>query len=373
MAARIVLSDEGELGDVRCLLRELGFAVARAEGPRPGGEAVLISSVRCAFSRAPRAATPVRFHAVVTDRVSARLRRELERLRPDFVLERPVDATVLRLLVQHALHEGTERRRGARVPMRTAVRYRLGRRSHPARLIELSEGGCRLETKEAPERGQRLTVLLPLAHEGAGPLALEGRVVKAAPAPPGVPGSPFTSVAFLPQDAATRSTLRRLVTAAVAGGGALRPRASRGAGLARSPAPPRDDEPPRPAPPARRRSPRGAYRRSVLASHAGGAHVLIGRDLSCGGMRVNPDPRLLVGQELKLVIHGRAGRPPVVVKALVARDEGADGCVLHVRGLSSTARCRLEAIVQELPDLRAQDEGARGPNVVVSEVVGLAR
>jgi hypothetical protein len=123
----------------------------------------------------------------------------------------------------------------------------------------------------------------------------------------------------------------------------------------------------------RRRSPRGTYTRSILATRAGRAQVLIGRDLSTGGMRVNPDPQLLVGQELKLVIYGVAGREPVVVKAVVARDEGRDGCVLRFPGLSADARSRLEAIVSALPDTRAADAGARAPNVVVSEVVELAR
>jgi len=62
-----------------------------------------------------------------------------------------------------------------------------------------------------------------------------------------------------------------------------------------------------------------------------------------------------------------------VVKAVVARDEGTQGCVLHFRALSAATRTRLEAIVRELPSARPADAGTRGPNVVVSEVVELPR
>ena len=89
------------------------------------------------------------------------LRREIDRVRPDFVLERPIDPGMLGLLIQHALYTGPEKRRGPRVPLRESVRFRIGRVWRSATLLELSEGGCRLETKRSLERGQLLTVSLP--------------------------------------------------------------------------------------------------------------------------------------------------------------------------------------------------------------------
>ena len=373
---RILLADDGELDEVRRILRDQGFAVARPDEARAGAARVLISSAGHALSRAPLDARRVRFHIVVTERISSVLRRELDRIRPDFVLERPVDPTVLRLLIQHALYSGPERRRGERVPMKASVRCRIGRASRSATLVEISKGGCRLETKGCFEPGQRLTVVLPAELTGTRHLQLEARVVGAASGAASRPDRSLTSVAFLPQETAARSALRSLVAAGAAGAGALRPRAPERAGPEPSPTRARSDDPPRlppPGPLARRRSPRGSYRRSILASGAGSAQVLVGRDLSLGGMRVNPDPLLVVGQELKLVIHGTAGQPPAVVKARVARDEGSEGCVLHFRALPAATRDRLEAIVRELPGARPADAGTRGPNVVVAAVALLAR
>ncbi len=99
----------------------------------------------------------------------------------------------------------------------------------------------------------------------------------------------------------------------------------------------------------------------MLAAREGAAHVVIGRDLSTGGMRVAPDSSLCVGDEFKLAIYGRAGHKPMLVKAIVARDDGDAGCVLHFRDLSPRAAANLERIVESLPSLP-------GPNVVVSEI-----
>jgi len=362
----ILLIDDGDLEDVRSTLGGLGFPVARPGAELPGAAAVLLCTARCALSRAALQDRKRPFHIVVTERMSSGLRRELDRVRPDFVLERPIDPGMLGLLIQHALYTGPEKRRGPRVPLRESVRFRIGRVWRSATLLELSEGGCRLETKRSLERDQLLTVSLPSGLMGGRELALEARVAGAAHG--NGPGA--CSVSFLPHDAATRAALRRVVAARVGASGALHPRRLESSELESST--PVEALRPTPAgPPGRRRRPRAAYRRSVLASGGGSAHVLVGRDLSSGGMRVDPDPLLVVDQELKLVIHGSAGRPPVVVKACVARNEGEDGCVLRFHDLSAEAQRRLEAIVGALPSARPADAGVRGPNVVVSEVVEL--
>ena len=66
------------------------------------------------------------------------------RLRPDFLLERPVDPESLRLLVLHALYSGPERRRYERAAMSVVVKVRTGLRAGKATLVDLSLRGCRL-------------------------------------------------------------------------------------------------------------------------------------------------------------------------------------------------------------------------------------
>ena len=113
---------------------------------------------------------------------------------------------------------------------------------------------------------------------------------------------------------------------------------------------------------------RQSYKRSVLAAANGATRVLIGRDLSKGGMRVEPHPSLVVGDELKLVIYGNSRRQPLAAKALVARDDGEDGCVLHFKDLSPQASAKLEKLMASLPSLRSTHPDAR-INVVAAEVV----
>jgi hypothetical protein len=122
-------------------------------------------------------------------------------------------------------------------------------------------------------------------------------------------------------------------------------------------------------PPARRRFPRGLYRRSVVATNAAGSRVLLGRDLSVGGMRVARDASLAVGDAFRLAVHGGGGCPAVVVKASVARDDGERGLVLRFDALEAHARDDLARIVEALPASSPADVDPSGPLVVVSERV----
>jgi hypothetical protein len=366
LVPQVLIADDGELRDVRRVLDELGIEVAAPGDAGAERATVLISSARRALASGPRGeGSRIRFHIAVAEKMARSLRRELERTRPDFTLESPVDPEVLRLLVQRALYAGTERRRSGRVLISAPVRCRVGLASRPATLIDLSERGCRLVAAREVERGRRLRVTLPRQLTGAGRLALAGRVIETEPA--GEPGRFSHAIAFDPLDAAARYGLRAVLRRHAEGSGALRPRASERA-VRTELAPPFAPDPlPPAAAPARRRSPRGAYRNSVLATGGGSAHVLVGRDLSVGGMRVDRDESLAVGDELKLVLHGVAHRSPVLVRACVARDDGEDGFVLAFRDVSPGARSALERTVSSLPGCEPADGGRSGPNVVVSE------
>ena len=100
--------------------------------------------------------------------------------------------------------------------------------------------------------------------------------------------------------------------------------------------------------------------------------MLIGRDLSSGGMRVRPEPDLELGDEIRLAVYGRPGQPAIMLKAVVTRDEGDDGLVLRFRDVPTSIAARLEQIVAELPTLPIESPAASPaqPGVVVSEILG---
>jgi hypothetical protein len=122
----------------------------------------------------------------------------------------------------------------------------------------------------------------------------------------------------------------------------------------------------------RRGAPRKSFTRRVLAAGAGLSHMLIGCDLSAGGIRVRPEPDLELGDEIKLAVYGRPGQPAIMLKAVVARNEGEDGLVLHFRDVPTSIAARLEQIVAELPTLPAERSAGSParPGVVVTEILG---
>jgi PilZ domain len=121
----------------------------------------------------------------------------------------------------------------------------------------------------------------------------------------------------------------------------------------------------------RRRAPRRAYERRVVALGAQAARVLIGRDLSPEGMRVGSAPSLALGQDLRVALHASGGETPLVLRARLDRDDGERGMLLRFVGLDDGARQALAKMMDSLPVLDAGCDEANGSaGVVVSEIVG---
>ncbi|HEX5065810.1 MAG TPA: PilZ domain-containing protein [Myxococcota bacterium] len=371
------IADDGELTDVRELFEQLGVEWMSADETPERPTALLVATPsRMVGARAQSlpSAPPAAFRIAVADKMTKGLQRELDRARPDFVVTRPFHAAALRLLILHALYVGPERRSAARVALTVAIRFRAGVFSRGATLVELSRGGCRLIAERVPAPGEAATVVLPRELTGGDPLSLSGRIVGADPAGGFEPGEQACSVAFEMLDTEKRRSLRAIMGRLASGGTtlALRP----GTLAEAKPAGKKKQKKKAAAPETpskgreRRRAPRSAYARPVLASSGGAARVLIGRDLSSGGMRVAPDPDLLVGDELKLVVYGPAGAAPLLLRSVVSRDDGADGFVLRFEDVAPEAAAELGAWTARLPQLVADAEGEPGalPSIV-SEVV----
>jgi len=375
------IADDGELGDVRQLLEQLGVEWVRADEEPDRATALLIATPKYLIGvrGAERSELPG-FRIAVADKMTRGLQREIERARPDFLVSRPFHAAALRLLILHALYVGPERRGSPRVAMSLAVRFRSGVFSRGATLVELSRGGCRLVVERAPAAGESISVILPRELTGDAPLSLSGSVVGLDPAGGFEPGEQACSVSFEALDPDKRRALRAILGKQSLAGTTLEPRAGVPAPASEAAVAPaksarkraKEDAAPvvKTGRSERRRSPRGAYARPVLASSGGAARTLMGRDLSSGGMRVAPGADLIVGDELKLVVYGPAGTAPLLLRSVVSRDDGADGFVLRFRDVSPEVVAELEAWVQRLPG-RGDAEPDAPPAVhsVVSEIV----
>jgi hypothetical protein len=129
------------------------------------------------------------------------------------------------------------------------------------------------------------------------------------------------------------------------------------------------DDPTNSASSERRVQERHAITRRIIALSDEAARVLIGRDLSIGGMRIDPTPALALGDRLKVAVHVRSDGQPLVVSAEIVRDDGPNGMALRFVDLSAAARSYLSGMVGTLPDIIDPNRSQERSGVVVSEVI----
>jgi hypothetical protein len=99
-------------------------------------------------------------------------------------------------------------------------------------------------------------------------------------------------------------------------------------------------------------------------------HTLVGRDLSLGGMSVEPHPLLAPGEKLHVALYGADLGEPLVVLARVVRTDGARGFGLRFEGLEPDASKRLASLVAALPSVESlAEDKTRAQGVVLGEIV----
>jgi hypothetical protein len=120
----------------------------------------------------------------------------------------------------------------------------------------------------------------------------------------------------------------------------------------------------------RRRSRRGSYEKKVPAFGTRALRVLVARDLSQGGMRVERFSGLEIGDRLHLAIYGAADHEPFLVWATVHRDDGANGLALVFDEVGTQLAAQLEKVVADLPSVESlHDDEARAMGTVVTEIL----
>jgi hypothetical protein len=205
----------------------------------------------------------------------------------------------------------------------------------------------------------RIAVELPTG-DGA-PLLVEGHVLRSEPAREGARAREVAiGVAFEALSPTARERLEALVQR----------RADAAEALPEHPAEASEPEAEPASPGERRRHRRGAYPRRVQVLEEEASRVLMGRDLSVSGMRIDPHPGLEVGADLQLAVYGGMREEPFLVRATVVR-AGVEGAVaLRFEEVSDALARRLEALVAGLPPVESLDDGEAGSlGAVVAEIV----
>jgi hypothetical protein len=240
-----------------------------------------------------------------------------------------------------------EQRLALRVPVSLSVVVRDGLRSWRAELVDLSLTGARLRFDEPVTADRRPWVWLPAGLGGrlAHPIGSEVAWTDS------VAGSPTghcqVGVRFRTFPLGGRARLERALAALVA-------RVADGRDV--------------PQLPERRVAARVRYERRVIARGAGAPLVMLGRDISTSGIRVETRRALAVGDALQLALHAGGGTP-LVLRASVVRAVAENEWALSFSDLDAPQRARLDAILLE----QSPANTASAPTLLVSEVPTEAR
>jgi hypothetical protein len=409
----VLLHHDGELADVRRLLEDVGAPFvervgAAEEHERTATWDVIIASPRRILHFRPGATACSPTRIAVLDGDSRTLRAHLRRMRVEWMVRRPVHPAALRLLLLHVLYRGPERRRRRRVSVGAAVRVRAGLLGRSATLTDFSTRGCRLLARSAIARGRRVRLTLPGRVTGGRALRLKATVVRSAPASRRDPGLFVMALRFAEPGEALRLRLEQVLARHATGPATLpqQPVAGAGAGhaVAREgdaqagpgattdgSATPRSaeaepasldapvadapraagagDRSTEPAEEDRRRDSRHAYDRRIVALGDAATRVLLGRDISLGGMRIDAHSGLRLGDRLRIALHAGGRSEPVMIDATVQRDDGVHGLVLGFGEVAGATRAGLEGLIAHLPVLAMDDDGDTATGLVVSEIV----
>jgi c-di-GMP-binding flagellar brake protein YcgR len=403
--ASILLVDDGELDAVAALLESQGRPFQRLRGAQipaeiaPPSDLLIVTPRRVERVRrgSPEEAAPgLPLRIIAVDEDSPAMRRRLRRTGLHLLVRLPADDEIWRLLIARAVYHGDERREDLRVTVGSpvAVTDSVTRRSADptlTTLIDLSNRGCRLHTTEIFSVGDPLAFTLSPSDEepmaDGGPLMLRGRVRRIVPE--AETGGQMIAMTFdtdLPQTSRTRLT--SLINRWASG-----PHSFTGPDRRDAPTIPPCQLPSIPDlmlddetdPPVRGRGDlpieldtererrvetRGQFESSVLAESPGGPVVLIGRDLSAGGMRVEAIGELRLADRFRLALHGPEPTEPLIVHAEVVRDDGREGFALAFRDVDAHAARQIEKLVACLPDVESlEDDELGGFGAILSELM----
>jgi hypothetical protein len=120
----------------------------------------------------------------------------------------------------------------------------------------------------------------------------------------------------------------------------------------------------------RRAAPRYPYSAKVPAFGTRALRVLVGRDISVGGMRIESNPDLEVGDRLHLAIYGDASEEPFLVWGTILRGDGRGGTAVAFDPVHPSIAKQLEALVASLPAVESlHDDEAAAMGTVLTEII----
>jgi hypothetical protein len=351
--ADVVVIDEGELSDVAALIAELGTTPDRLRWGAPADSARWTSLPRLVIASA-RVALNVPIDAsarslgvqgvAVCDSPSLVLRTQLHRQGYHLITQRAAHPETLRLFFGALLHKRHEHRREKRRAFGAPARVWHGILPYSATILDVTRAGASVLMRRSLPRGTKLSVRVSGTYTGGRALALAAQVERVAPHAEGA----ILGLRFVSIPARKMERLRALIARLDAAGPIANPKAPPGA------------ERRAPLRAERRAAPRRPYRGEVLTfDDATGAvrDVLVGTDLSLGGMRIEAHPGIARGQRLRIALQPSPAAGPIVIGAEVLRDEGPRGLVLRFVDVPESTQSALRRLLGAVAEVqRAKDD-----------------
>ena len=332
-----VLLDQGELDDIRNVLRELEIGFCQARHATVGTQVPLLISTpdqARALARGDAEAPPHRLHLCICRDAS-----DLS-VPCDLILARPIEPEALRLLARRLDADGADRRLATRVALALPVELVVGDDRRDVVLARASIGGCGLVSPAPVPVGAKLSVDVPEDLTEPRRLRLAGHALSSRETTTADGITYDVSVAFEPLTLSDRVTLRSLMA-----GHAVDYRPE-----------PQHDEGARPDAGDSRRHARGRYRRRVLAACRGDAAVLLARDLSRDGVAIELQDHFSLGDRIRVALTGVSPEPPLLLEAVLESREHDSG-FLRFCAVDETASDRLDALLRSV----ASDDRSPSP------------
>jgi len=305
-----------------------------------------------------------------------------------YLIRRPVHPRALELLFRLALHRGPERRKSLRSTLGIDARLATSpwRWAASCTLLELSPMGCRVVTRQDIPLLSRITLRTSRAATGSRPISLCARVVRRVRDE--ATGEWALALRFVDVPAAQQGRLDDLLARTAVGPtstlvespperlrlwlrGLFASRSEQSSaefGQAASLAVGPEPESFEPAP-ERRRGVRGGLDAEVVAldeSQSRVTAVLMGRDLSLLGMRVDPHPEFVVGRRMRVAFFDSISRGTLEISAEVVRDDGDRGMGIRFVGMDAQTAARLGELVAALPVVESLTP--RSPSLMLARI-----
>ncbi len=288
-----------------------------------------------------------------------------------YLIRRPVHPRAVDLLFRLALYRGPERRKLTRSTLGIDARLVTSpwRWAESCTLLELSPMGCRVVTRQDIPLLSRITLRTSRAVTGLRPISLCGRVIRRVR--DDATGEWMLALRFVEVPGAQQGRLDDLLARTAVGPTSTlvdSPRERmwlwlRGLFASRSERASAEftqslslgvgeESPDVQIEPDRRHGVRGSLDAEVVAldeTRRGVNAVLMGRDLSLLGMRVDPHPEFVIGRRMIVAFFDSISRANLEIAAEVVRDDGDRGMGIRFIGMDADTAARLGELVAALP------------------------